>query len=346
MLLKAPTTVPMTTAARWGGIDLLRVLGAGLVFTTHVLSLTNHDQLAQILGWQVGRLGTMTFLVVAGYMASATARSPEVWLGRRVATLMPPYWIILAFSFVAVRLTGYKTFSIWQIVAQFLGIGAFTHPGRLVLVVTWFISVVMVLYLVVYGALRLRSTRVILFALIAMLVGGCCNNLPQLGWLHAGSVFLAAYLLPHDPRKLPLPALLAAAGYLVAGYMLPSGDLRHAGAALFAFALLAPWRGACAPLAVLARHSYFVYLVHGPMLHLALKFTGGSLLPTAILGALLTVPAAVLLKQLSDPLTAAWLDRVDHSGKRPKPPDDSLGSQEARLLARTNATLVNTAGRG
>jgi hypothetical protein len=70
------------------------------------------------------------------------------------------------------------------------------------------------------------------------------------------------------------------------------------------------------------------------MLHLALKFTGGSLLPTAILGALLTVPAAVLLKQLSDPLTAAWLDRVDHSGKRPKPPDDSFGSQEARLLAR------------
>lgn len=283
---------------RWAGIDCARLIGVALIFVTHALSITGHDALATVHGVRLGRIGTALFLIVAGYMAAVTARSPEAWLAKRLRTLFLPYWIVLAPTFVAAWLTQYKTFDAWQVASQFLGLGLFTHGGELVNVTTWFISAILVLYFIAYTAKRVGETMVIL----AWLAVATCLVLfagPNYGWVTHASVFLVAYLLPRNGALVPVAAAVAGIAYLSAYTGLNNGNLRYVGLALLVFALLANWRTPLAPMEPLANHSYEWFLLHGPMLHVAKMLTGGQFWPVLIVAIVLTSLGVIVLKQMT-----------------------------------------------
>ena len=114
----------------------------------HALSLTGHDARTMIGPFSVGQLGVAVLLGVSGLLASAASGSPSSWLARRLQRVYPAYWLVMLLSFALVYATGYKTFTVSQFVSQMAGTGLFTHPGSLVNVPTWFISLLLTCYVV------------------------------------------------------------------------------------------------------------------------------------------------------------------------------------------------------
>jgi len=139
---------------RTAGFDAARLAAAGLIFFQHGCSILDRDDWPVVAGLRVGRVGTVTFFALSGYLAAATPQTPEVWLWRRLRKLYPAYWVVLAACFLANAAGGYKSFDEGHVVAQFLGIALFTHSGPLVYTITWFLSALLVSYLLAYLALR------------------------------------------------------------------------------------------------------------------------------------------------------------------------------------------------
>jgi peptidoglycan/LPS O-acetylase OafA/YrhL len=275
-------------------VDVLRAIGTALIFIQHALSLTDHDALSAVGGLRCGRMGTAIFFVIGGYLAAVSTRPPRAWLLQRLRTLLPAYWIVLALCFFGVWLTGYKSFDAWQVVCQFAGVGLFTHPDQLVNVTTWFVSALLVLYLVAYLARATSAAAVISLALVGMLAGGVCWPDSRTAWVWLGMLFLAGYSLPY------FGLVRGAVGWTI---LLTIGaaiwpELRYGAAIVPLFAVACLWRQPWVPAQRVADFSYEWYLVHGPALHIAMRLTGGNFWPVLLVAALITLVGVVVLQQL------------------------------------------------
>lgn len=278
----------------------MRLLGVALIYLTHTLSITDNDSLASFHGFRIGRVGTSLFFIVGGYMAAATSLSPGRWITKRLQRLLIPYWIVLIPTFIAVGFTGYKSFDAWQVVAQFLGLGLFTHPTHLINVTTWFISAILVLYLVTYVAKRSKHDRIVVAAVLTftMLLGQLSSD-PRVGWVSIASAFLVAYLLPRSDRYAVPMAIAVGLLLLVSLPLHHNGNLKHVGTAFLVFAAILPWRQPWPPLARVAEYSYEWFLVHGPALHAVKLIVGSSFWPVFWLGIAISIVAALILKSLT-----------------------------------------------
>jgi peptidoglycan/LPS O-acetylase OafA/YrhL len=294
---------------RWAGIDAARLVGLALIYVTHALSITGNDALATFHGVRFGRIGTALFLIVGGYMAAVTTRSPEEWLFKRLKALLPAYWIVLAPTFLAAWVIGYKSFDAWQVISQFLGLGFFTHGDQLVNVTTWFVSAILLLYVVAYLAKRIGEIAVITTAVVLAFAISDGMQIPTLRWMSYCSVFLAAYLLPHNPRYLPLVSVVVGCVYLGLYLGLNNGNLRYAGIAFFAFAAVSLWRLPWKPIEPFANVTYEWFLVHGPALHVAKILTGGAFWPVFLTGIAIASVGVIVLRQ-----TVPWTGALVSSG--------------------------------
>src|SRR5262245_20859503 len=138
------------------GLDLLRVVALILVTAQHALTLNGLDAWTVIGGLSLGQIGVAIFLGVSGYLAVESRRPPVSWLVQRLRRLLPAYWIVIGASFMLAWATGHKRFDAWQVAAQLLGIGLFTHQDNLVNSPTWFISLLLACYA---GTVAARLTR-------------------------------------------------------------------------------------------------------------------------------------------------------------------------------------------
>jgi peptidoglycan/LPS O-acetylase OafA/YrhL len=113
----------------------------------HVLSGPGSEPGAVLGGLTLGQLGVAGFCALSGYFSLRSGDQKTArWLLQRLDRLFVPYWISLASIFAVNWAIGYKPVSTGLVVSEFLGTGYFTHPGRLVGVHVWFISLILVCY--------------------------------------------------------------------------------------------------------------------------------------------------------------------------------------------------------
>jgi peptidoglycan/LPS O-acetylase OafA/YrhL len=248
------------------GLDYMRVAGLFLVVWQHSCSVLSQDRLTDVGSLNLGQLGVSFFLILSGYLASHTNRKPVNWAIARLQRLYPPYWLAIVTSLLGAWVLHYKPITVDLVLAELAGIAWFTHGSQIVNIPTWFISFLLLCYLIAFilryfpagGTVSLLTAVAISYLafrgfnslalthlstfLIGYWIGGARSNRTQ-KWLYG---FIAVTIGLSTIAGSPW-ALYSGLAILVFGIALQ-------------FERIDPYSRR------LAESSYLVYLVHGPIL--------------------------------------------------------------------------------
>jgi exopolysaccharide production protein ExoZ len=317
-------------------LQVLRALAATGVIIVHYWQPLNPHYSGPHIGaiGLFGRFGVDVFFVISGFIIATTApkRAPGDLLRRRVARIVPLYWLITAFYIVI--LLGIHRFEAGQLVSSVffiptLAVGPVIGPG-------WSLCYEMLFYITV-SAILVRPRIGLPMGLAAL---GCALVARQLwggpAFLFLGSPLILEFLcgaaLAIAPRS-RLAAALAAASAVVllilvwrTGYegLAPTELLDRAGtwlrvamlaapATLIVYATLhlelsvASWR----PLIYLGEASFAAYIVHQPVeiTFILLKYVIGPL-PCLVIGVIVAWTFAILVHEAAErPLAGLFARR-------------------------------------
>jgi peptidoglycan/LPS O-acetylase OafA/YrhL len=277
---------------RIDGFDYLRCLGLVLVLCQHQLSILGQDRFTWLWGLNLGQLGVSIFLAVSGILAVKTQREPLVWLVARLRSIYPAFWIATLFGFMAALVSGYKKFTLFQLLSQLAGTGLFTHGMNLINVATWFVSLLLALYLVVYVAKCFPFTEVSLFLIaIACLLVSITGYKPLL-FVHAATFLLAAVSIG---GKLSNWNWYLLCSISVVFLVLKSSFAIYPAVSLCLCLLALHLPPAPVMVRFLSKYSYEFYLLHGIFLVGSHKLFKGIACLEIPAGILSSIVAAVLL---------------------------------------------------
>jgi peptidoglycan/LPS O-acetylase OafA/YrhL len=240
------------------------------------------------------------FCAVSGYFALGSEGSHARWLWRRLQKIYPPYWVVLAAILAANQVVRYKPVTWGLVVSEALGTAYFTHPGRIVGVHLWFISLILLCYGV---AVFVRWNRWLLPACAAVTIG----LMPRSPLLapHVLSFLSGAALAVTAGSWQGATTLGLALGSAAAGAVYGRGfDYPLAGAIALAVGQSLPWDSPRA-VASVSRLTYEFYLAHGPIYLVMSKLPGSRLAVTFLAGTLLAIVASWALHEATIALTTA-----------------------------------------
>lgn len=289
--------VPGTEARadRLSGVNGIRSVALIWVFLQHLLSVTDNASWTNVGSFSIGQAGVALFLSISGLLAATSNKPANEWIYARAVKIYPAYWIATLGSLLLAGLFGYKRFGAFQVASQLLGTGLFTHPNNLVNIATWFISLLLAMYLLTYVAkLTQHDFPVMLiasFLLLAMILYGKAN-----------------FLLAH--------ALTYTLSYSWTKYCQRNGEQNHAIWITLLFFIFVLWKPVLAYslfamvvvqvfkqsriqsrlLERLADISYEFYLVHGVVLVGTSLFLSASVFVCGPIGFVLSVLTARALR--------------------------------------------------
>lgn len=290
--------------ARHGGFDYLRVVAIVLVFIQHAMAVQGHYEATTQFGVNLGQAGVGIFCAISGYLAfSGRDGDPASWLKRRLLTVFPAYWIVTLVGFGLTLVVGEHKLTFFQFLSQMLGTGYFTHGWELVNVVSWFISLILLCYLLAYAVKLSRRELGLLTGITlvcAMLVAARLEvSLSRHVLTFSLAALFAIYRRRHGYATLQflvVPVLLGVAA-------LQDPQFAYAEIALLTLGTALMFHWAISPVITQAsRYSYEFFLIHGIFLVGAAKAT--MLLPT------LQVAAALAASVVSAPLLRAATGRL------------------------------------
>ena len=290
--------MPQSTQ-RIPGFDWLRVLALGLVVVFHILVLLGLRDYTKIAHVSLGSLGVTLFLGISGALIARDRRPPTDWLLARFTKIYPAYWMATFLAFGAAAVSGYKQVSILQFCWQLSGLGLYFLED-LINVATWFIGLLVALYLSVFLA-RMASRphapiQLLAIAATVLVLFDC-----DAGYFAYCLVFYGALLafMTEWPAKSLL--VLAAPCFVLSGlrYEFLSVSLVWV---LLAVSLSIQTLPAVA--SWIAKYSYEFYLVHGIFLVGSLRVfraegVGYRSLIAMLIGLSITTLAAMVIQKLS-----------------------------------------------
>jgi peptidoglycan/LPS O-acetylase OafA/YrhL len=278
-------------ANRLDGIDYLRTVALVLVFVQHQLSVLDLEQYNSLLGLRIGQIGVSLFLAVSGVLAAQGSRPPFDWLRARLIRIYPAYWVATAVGFIGAGLSGYKEFGVPQIISQFVGIGLYTHNENLVNAVTWFISLLLTLYVIVYLAKLSRHPNAIVLVLAVVAVLLVCLKVQPLMAAHS-LTFLACFLLLSKRKESDrLPTVILGVVLLLASIKFRT--MAYPALSLFALSTVLHARPVPRVIMAMSSYSYEFYLCHGICLVACHQFVTSSLALSVGAGIVSSVLAAI-----------------------------------------------------
>jgi peptidoglycan/LPS O-acetylase OafA/YrhL len=274
----------------WEGLNSVRLVALVLVSVQHALTLSGCDAWAKWGSLSPGQFGVALFLAVSGLLASESRRPPLDWLYQRLKRLMPTYWVALAASFVAVGILGNRSFDLYQIFAQFVGIGLFTHKDNLVNLPTWFISLLLVCYL---GTVAARySWKPWLYGTFMSIVLAVYVGFDSQPWLLSHLLtYAVASTAALAPRNLRGRIILPLSGLLVALAIWVQPAFAYTATALVAIELAVHLKASWWPVRIAGEYSYEYFLVHGPIFYGAIIVL---LAKQPLLAVLVAVPCSLI----------------------------------------------------
>jgi hypothetical protein len=256
-----------------------RIIATFLVFLYHYLSLKGvlkHYPELDKNGYTICAL----FLFISGYYSNISKYSPHKWIVKRTIGILIPYWIIIIPVLAANAAYLYKPALPWEYAVILLGGSMFlANP---VYVISWFITLIIILYLTVYLTTIARGAY--------KAVPGVCCFLLLHTFLHMADVlffsFAAGYLLNLFTTKEPAKTLQDSPAY------------RYAACKLFA----------------VQAYCYSFFLIHGAVLIVATKLFAIHDVVTPVAAIAVTVFLSVFHKRVSDALTSRAYQMLNLTG--------------------------------
>jgi peptidoglycan/LPS O-acetylase OafA/YrhL len=290
-----PTVSPRRTFVAF---DWLRIVAITMVAVHHALTTCNLSSTWQNIN--LGQVGVGIFCAISGFLALRFANSDdEAWLRRRLIKVFVPYWLSLPPLFLANAWFAYHPAGIDLIIAEFLGIGLFTHRHELVGDHVWFISLIVVCYFLAYLTRRNRA----FFPLAIVAALAFMPWFPRVGGhllAFTGGAMLGC--LATNGTRLVVAAVMV--GALAIGMSTTGRPVLWY--PIIALALIAPLSivvGEQSPkLAMISDATYEFYLVNTPLYLLLARFGEQGFWTTLIVGTALSIVATILLRGISAPL--------------------------------------------
>ncbi len=199
--------------------------------------------------------------------------SPHKWLLRRVVGILVPYWVVIVPVLCANYLYKYKPALPWEYVAIFLGGSMFLDNP--VYVISWFITLILFLYLTVY---------------LSAVLGGYYRVLP----------YFACFAVLHYCFRMDDVLFLS----FVAGYAVRITFPTRLDSVANRWCWHAPVASA---LFGIQSFCYSFFLVHGAVLVVAVKLFPVDYVLTPLASVVLTMLISVPHKWISDRATAKLL---------------------------------------
>lgn len=299
--ISTPVDAEPARKARSGGLDLLRLIAMATVVAQHGLTATGHYDWTNLTssGISIGQFGVAIFCAVSGWFAVGNGRdSPGRWLIARFTKLYPAYWLTTLFAFgIAIVMGRQVTFGLF--LSQMAGTGFFTHGWDLVNVVSWFMSLLLLCYLLAAVARCTAHPAVMMIIFCAVAIALVALQI-EISLSRHIIVFTAAAAARLSRREISLllcglllsPLLILQPSFIYAVMALP---------ALWLFQKLDGFESVF--LGVVAAYTYEFFLLHGIFLAGAAKLIKSA--PLAIIvGVVCTIPAAFLLRRAAQMLTS------------------------------------------
>lgn len=289
-----------TPMPRMAGLDWLRLLAIALVTIQHVMSVTGHYDKTNVYLLSYGQTGVAIFCAISGYLAfSKSHETTRIWLKRRLLAIYPAYWLAMLFSFSLTWAFNAKPFTLWQFLSQMLGLGYFTHGWELINVVSWFISLILLCYLIAAFA---RWTRHPLFVSAITILATTIFLSMKLEVDLSRHILAFAlggtlHLLPPKQNRILFPSLLACLAGLWWQASHQFGYAAISGGLLWIFILMPVPQHSWVEHT--AKYTYEYFLLHGIFLVGMVRLAPFNAIIGIILALLSSMLAAVLLKHLS-----------------------------------------------
>jgi peptidoglycan/LPS O-acetylase OafA/YrhL len=286
------------TILRVASFDYMRLFAMGLVTVQHALSVTGHYDKTTWQGVNIGQVGVGMFCALSGYLAFwGGLSSPWSWLRRRLEQLFPAYWIVTILSFGLTWFAGTKQISWSLFISQMLGTGYFTHGWDLVNVVSWFISLILLCYLVGAVAKFLKQVRLVLVAVVCLSAGFLFAK-EEVDLSRHVLTFALAGLIAYGGMR-PKKTFLMTTIFLLLSIFI-SMQFIYATLGLFLLAVALSWRAPeSEPIRLASTYTYEFFLVHGLFLVAFARLMPISAIASVILAVGVAAVTAVLLHRMT-----------------------------------------------
>ncbi len=293
------------TKSRLAGLDIVRIFALALILYQHFSSNFELFGLpVNFFGVNAGQAGVALFCGLSGFLAIQSSKRVPIWLFQRALRIFPAYWLQLFAAIIGNYIVKYKVTSIHDIVIQFLGFSSFIEPSHRLNVATWFITLLIVCYILaaLILALDITNRRIMILCFLSL----ATLYLVFLGW-HVGFTrqilaFEAGMLFSIDAGKNKGTRLKFVVIFVF--LVLSMIEINCSYALISAVALILsskaylrklPWA-----LSWIARYSYEIFLTHGMFLVLFAKVLHWNAFSTVVVATLCTLFSSTLLKIVSD----------------------------------------------
>ena len=238
------------------------------------------------------------FCALSGYLALFWRGSnPWSWLKRRLEQLFPAYWIVTILGFGLTWFAGTKQISWPLFISQMLGTGYFTHGWDLVNVVSWFISLILLCYLVGAVAKFLKRARLVLLVVVCLSAGFLFAK-EEVDMSRHVLTFALAGLIAYGgmrPKEIVLMIIIC---FLLSIFV--SMQFIYATLGLSSLAVCLRWQAPeSEPVRLASTYTYEFFLVHGVFLVAFTRLLPIPAMASVILAVGVAAVTAVLLHRMT-----------------------------------------------
>ena len=317
-LRRAPPGDPFPLSghiARLVSFDYLRLFAMLLVTVQHGMTVFGYYEQTTWANINLGQSGVGIFCAISGYLAFFGGMKPPLparrWLQKRLWQIYPAYWLATIAAFALAWIAKTKPIDSGLFLSQMLGAGYFTHGWELVNVVSWFISLILLCYVIAFFGKWLGAPRITL-AVAAIISTALLVTHSEVALSRHVLTFCIAGLLAQT-RPRPRVILPIIAGLLVAAIFWFS--FFYAAFSIGLLALALAWQIPETRLSRLAStYVYEYFLVHGIFLAALARFVPESKLLSGAIAVILAMISAVVLQKLAARLVG-WVRREGASAR-------------------------------
>ena len=287
---------------RIASFDYLRLFAMLLVTLQHGMAVAGYYGQTSWRHISLGQTGVGLFCALSGYLAFFGNSAPAIdWIKKRLWQVYPAYWIATVVAFILTWAAGTKRVGVWLFVSQMAGTGYFTHGWELVNVVSWFISLLLLCYVIAFVGKWLDMPQLIL-AIAAITALSLLATRSEISLSRHVMTFSVAGLIA-QARPRPVVMFAMVAGLFGATLLWPPCFYAAFSIALLALAL--KWNAAeIRILHVASGYVYEYFLVHGIFLVAIMRFAPQQKLLSSAIAITLAIVAALILKKLTERLVS------------------------------------------
>lgn len=302
-----PVQPPLSASniPRLASFDYLRLFAMVLVTVQHGMTVFGYYEQTKWGNIDLGQSGVGIFCAISGYLAffggTKTSLPANRWLQKRLWQIYPAYWIATIAAFTLAWVAGTKHIDGWLFLSQMLGTGYFTHGWALVNVVSWFISLILLCYVIAFFGKWLGAPRITLAIAAIIALALLVTHSEVAISRHVLTFCIAGLLAQTRPRPAVMFTLIVSL-FGAAFFWFPVFYAAFSiGLLTLAIARQIPetrWSR------ITSVYIYEYFLVHGIFLSALARFMPEPKLLSGALAVVLAIIAAVILKKLAEHLVA------------------------------------------